>query len=71
MADITVAKLKKLLEGYKDDNVVMCGFEGLTFYKPVGEGKHDFVGRIDFENEKRRAQKVFGEKGTIEPPNLH
>ena len=59
MINITVAKLKKMIENYDDNNVVMCGFEGLTFYKPVGDDKHDYVGRIDFDNEKRRTSKIF------------
>lgn len=59
MKNMTVSKLKKMLEDYSDDNVIMCGFEGLTFFKPVGDGKHDFVGQIDFDNEKRRSQQII------------
>lgn len=55
-------KLQEMLKEFDDDTEVMCGFEGLSFYKHVGNGKHDFVGRIDFENEKRRAQKILDDK---------
>ena len=68
MTNITVDELKKMLEKYSGDTIIMCGFEGLKFYKPVGEGKHDYIGVIDFDNEKRRTQRVFNESGVIEPP---
>jgi len=64
--EITVAKLRELLDNYNDDNVVECGFEGLTFYKPVANKKFDYVGQIDFGNERKRNQTILNEHNNFQ-----
>ena len=66
---MTTSKLKELLKNYPEDSKIMCGFEGLTFYKLDEEGKHAYIGRIDFDNEKERTQKIFSEKEIINLPS--
>lgn len=61
--DVTVGALIEALNKIDKQNIVMCGHEGLSIYKPVGNGKHDFVAKIAFDNEKKRAQSIlFAEK---------
>lgn len=62
MKNLTVKDLKKLMAKYPENYVVECGYEGLTFYKPVGDDKHDFVGKIDFGNENKRINNIFSDR---------
>jgi len=48
IGELSVQELKDQIAQFPDDFVVMCGFCGLAFYKPMGAGKHDFAGKIDF-----------------------
>lgn len=63
MKNITVGELKKMLnDTYDDNNIVICGFEGLSFYKTMENQKYSFIGKIDFNNERSRVNKIFGIK---------
>lgn len=63
---ITVAKLKKMLDNFQDENIVTCGFEGLKIFKEMEDKRHSLVGQVDFENDKKRTQKILGERTIIE-----
>lgn len=64
---MTVEQLKQKISEYSDHSVVMCGFEGLTFYKKMENGKYSFIGVIDFENEKKRNQQLLSDTNHTSP----
>lgn len=59
--EITVQKLKELLKNYKDEYIIECGFEGLSFYKKSEDNKFYYIGQIDFGNERKRQQLILNE----------